>query len=277
MSKEFLVPLAGMANDDALVDAALAFAVAHDARLAIFVPAPIPTPMATPWGITADAVVAELYGLVEREAAERAQALRQRLRNVETPWDVRVDRARYLEPSIAFAHAARYADLAIVPQPSGEDAAIGHEYFSAALFESGRPVLVMPHRMDRIVRTRRILVGWKPTREGTRAVHDALALFAPEQADIVVVDPVVGPAGQAQEPGVDIAMHLARHGIAVTTTALPAGGKSVATTLLLQAAATQADVVVAGGYGHARLREWVLGGATRDLLEQLEFPVLFSH
>ena len=274
MPKEFLLPLPNAADEDAVVDRALAFAGLHDARLVIFVPAAIPTPMASPWGLSADTLIAELYGTVEREAHARADVLRQRLRVVDVAWDVRVGRACFMDPALAFAHEARCADLAIVGQPGGEDASTWHAYFSAALSESGRPVLVLPRRGFEAARVQRLLVGWKSTRESARAVHDALAQFAPTHVEIVVV-------GEGDDdgdaPGVAIASHLAHHGVAVTTTAMPAAGKSVATTLLLHAAATGADLLVAGGYGHTRLREWVLGGATRDLLEQTEFPVLFSH
>ena len=273
MPKEFLLPLPSATDEDAVVDRALAFARLHDARLVIYVPAAIPTPTASPWGLSADTLIAELYGTIEREAHARADVLRQRLRDVDVAWDVRVGRACFADPALTFAHEARCADLAVVGQPGGEDASIWHAYFSAALSGSGRPVLVLPRRGFEAARVQRLLVGWKSTRESARAVHDALAQFAPTHVEIVVV----GEGGDEEDPGVAIASHLAHHGVAVTTTATPAAGKSVATTLLLHAAATGADLLVAGGYGHTRLREWVLGGATRDLLEQTEFPVLFSH
>ncbi|NUS61368.1 MAG: universal stress protein, partial [Lysobacter sp.] len=98
--------------------------------------------------------------------------------------------------------------------------------------------------------------------------------FAPKQIEVVVID-----EGNGGDPdrGADIATHLAHHDVVVTKTIAPAASKSVATALLLHAAASGADALVVGGYGHSRLREWVLGGATRDLLEQLELPVLFSR
>ena len=249
MPKEFLVPVPNASDEDAVIDKALAFAGAHDARLTIYVPAAIPTPMASPLGLTADTIIAELYGTIEREANARADVLRQRLRDVDAAWDIRVGRARFSDPSLTFAQEARCADLAIVGQPHGNDASNWHDYFSAALFESGRPVLVLPRRGFEPKPIERILLGWKPTRELREGIVR----------------------------GADIAAHLAHHGVAVTKTIVPAASKSVATALLLHAAATGADALVVGGYGHSRLREWVLGGATRELLEQLELPVLFSR
>jgi len=273
---ELILPSTGT-DDTAALDAAIAFASAHGMRLAVAVQAPIPAPMTSPWGIGADTVLTELYAMVERQAAERADAIRQRLAHADVPWDVRVDEARFVEPPEAFAQQARYADLAVVGQPQGEDAPVAHAFFNAALFESGRPVLVLPVRTREFPRTRRIAVAWKPTREATRAVHDAIALFSPEAVEIVVVDPVEGPGAHGPEPGADIAAHLARRGLSVSVVRVASAGRSVASRVLQHAASTGADMVVAGGYGHARFREWILGGATRDLLEHLALPVLFSH
>jgi len=274
---ELICAATGAGNDGAALDAAIGFAAAHGMRLVVAIPSPIPTPMTSPWGVTADTVLTEMFAMVEREAAARAEALRERLGRADVTWEVRIDEPRFVDPAIAFAQQARYADLSILGKPEGNDASIGHAYFSAALFESGRPVLVVPTRKYEAKRTRRIVVAWKPAREATRAIHDAIALFKPEAVDIVVVDPAQGPGAHGPDPGADIAAHLARRGQSVTVTPLPSAGNRVAGAVLLHAAQTGADMVVAGGYGHARLREWALGGATRDLLEGLAMPVLFSH
>jgi nucleotide-binding universal stress UspA family protein len=83
--------------------------------------------------------------------------------------------------------------------------------------------------------------------------------------------------GNDGEPGADIATHLARHGLRVNLVNLRSDGLPVATVLLRHAAASEAQLLVAGGYGHSRLREWVLGGTTRELLAALHLPILFSH
>ena len=276
MLKDLFFPVTGAASDDAALRVAIDVASAHGARLLLGVPSPSLTPMQTPWGITQDAVVAELLHHVEREAAQIADGFRERLRNVDVPWDVRVDEARFLDPTDALMRQARYADVSLLARPTGDDGAIAHAYFRAFLFGSGRPVLVVP-TTPAVRRVRKMLLAWKPTREATRAAHDAIAVFAPESVEILVVDPEVGTLDHGAEPGADIAAHLARHGVQVSVSKRHAGSMSVATKILLHAAEHDADLVVAGGYGHARLREWVLGGATRELLEALEVPVLFSH
>ena len=273
---ESLFPLMGAASDDAALDVAAAFAAAHDTRLVVQVPAPMPTPTGTPWGITDHAVISELLALVEREAAQRADVVRQRLRDSRSPWEVRVDRARFGDPCFAFARYARCSDFAIVCRPTADDGGLAHAYFGAALLESGRPVVVVPPNTAAVTKVRRMLLAWKSTRESARALHDALALFAPTHVDVAIIDPEADVLGD-EEPGADIAAFLKQRGLDVTITTLPSGGKGIATTLLLHAAGWNADLVVAGGYGHSRLREWALGGTTRELLEELQVPVLFSH
>jgi nucleotide-binding universal stress UspA family protein len=197
--------------------------------------------------------------------------------NSEVSVEVRVDRTRLFDPAQALTIQSRYADLTVLAPPAGDDAAIAHEFFNAFLFESGRPVLVVPLNA-RVRKINKILLAWKPTREAARAVHDALALFEPKEVEVLVVDPEIGDVGHGEEPGADIAAHLAQHGLRTNVTRRSSGLMSVATTVLLHAVERDADLVIAGGYGHARLREWVLGGATRDLLTaRLEVPVLFSH
>lgn len=275
MLKDLFFPVTGAASDEPTLGMAVQIASAYGAKLIVSVPSPSLAPLQTPWGITQDALAAEMLGQVEREAEQRAESFRERLRTVDVSWEVRVDEARYMEPAEGLSHQARYADVSVLARPMGADGAISHAFFRAFLFGSGRPVLVLPAAPG-ARRFRKLLLAWKPTREATRAVHDAITLFAPEAVEVLTVDREPRFERDA-EPGAAIAAHLARHGLQVSVTSRASASMSVATTVLLHAAETDADIVVAGGYGHARLREWVLGGATRELLQALEVPVLFSH
>lgn len=276
MLKDLFLPVTGAASDDATLNAALAIASAHGARLNVGIASPSLAPMLAPWGIAPDAVAAELLDQVGLEAEQLADTYRQRLRAVEIPWDVRIDEARFLDPADALARQALYSDVSVLARPMGLDGAIGHAYFRACLFTTGRPVLVVPVATE-ARRFRKVLLAWKPTREATRAIHDAIAAFEPEAVEVLVVDPEVGALAHGAEPGADIAAHLAHHGLRVSVATRRSATMGISTTVLLHAAEIEADLVVAGGYGHARLREWVLGGATRELLEALQVPVLFSH
>lgn len=277
MMKDLYFPVTGASSDDAAIEIAAEIASSHGARLIAVVPVPAIGPLATPWSLPSSTVVTEMIEEAEREARKRVASLRDRLARMNVQFDVRVDADRFFEPPKSLARQARYADVSLLAKPDRNDASIMHAYYRALLFESGRPVLVIPLAVDLPRRFRKLLVAWKPTREATRAVHDALAAFAPESVEVLAVDPQVGVLGHGAEPGADIGAHIARHGIEVTVVTRPSASGSVAATVLRHASEIGADVVVAGGYGHARLSEWMLGGATREFIEELQVPVFFSH
>ena len=146
----------------------------------------------------------------------------------------------------------------------------------AALFESGRPVLVVPYIQSGGLKLDRVLVAWDGSRNAARAIADALPLLARAKAVEVVV--VAGEPGKSDElPGADIAHHLARHGLKVNLQKIVSPEVDVPNTLLSHAADAGTDFIVMGGYGHSRLREFVLGGATRGVLASMTVPVLMSH
>ena len=95
--------------------------------------------------------------------------------------------------------------------------------------------------------------------------------------EVLVVDHQRRPEGHGQEPGADIAHHLARHGAQVEVRRLSSNGKGVGRLLLSQAAAFRADLLVMGAYGHSHLREWMFGGVTRTVLYEADLPVLLSR
>jgi nucleotide-binding universal stress UspA family protein len=172
--------------------------------------------------------------------------------------------------------AARYADLVVLgqadPEGTGRGAAL---LLDDAIFYSGRPVLVVPHAGDFADIGRRVLVGWKAGREASRALHDALPLMAgAEKVTVLSVNPG-GPPDHL--PGAAIARHLARHGITAEAARADVAEVGDGDVLLNAAADLGADLLVAGAYGHSRLRELVLGGVTNTLLSRMTVPVLFSH
>jgi nucleotide-binding universal stress UspA family protein len=173
---------------------------------------------------------------------------------------------------------AHYADLAVVarPHPAGQTAG-PRGLVESLVLTSGRPVIVLPPP-GTASRVRRILVGWNARREAVRAVADALPLLVRAEAvEILVVDHERHRANHGQEPGADIARHLARHGAQVEVRRLSSGGEDVGRVLLSQAAAFSADLVVMGAYGHSHLNEWIFGGVTRTVLREAGLPVLMSR
>jgi nucleotide-binding universal stress UspA family protein len=172
---------------------------------------------------------------------------------------------------------AHYADLAVVarPDPAGLTAS-PPGLIESLVLTSGRPIIMFPPH-GTVLRVRRILVGWNARREAVRAVADARPLLARAEAIEVLVIDHQRHAGHGQEPGADIARHLAHHGAQVEVRSLTSGGEDVGNLLLSQAAAFDADLVVIGAYGHSHLSEWVFGGVTRTVLREAGVPVLMSR
>lgn len=279
MIRDLLLPMTHATTEGHGLDAAIALARVFDAHLAVIAPLNLPFPMPYPWGGMADATLAEAYGEVRTQAEESAVQWRMRLDREQVRSDVRVVEAPMEPPDIVALHA-RHADLAVMPLPAGDGhtAMLQREIFNALLLESGRPVLAVPPGAPLALPARSAVVAWQPRREATRALHDALALLQPAATvHVVAIDPQTGPQGYGDLPGADIAAHLARHGLQVEVIALPSAGRSVAAALLRHAMEWGADLLVAGGYGHTRVREWALGGVTRELSASATLPVLFSH
>jgi nucleotide-binding universal stress UspA family protein len=145
------------------------------------------------------------------------------------------------------------------------------------LFESGRPVILIPEAYKAKEPPRRILVAWSPVREATRAVHDALPLL--QGADLVTILAVAegGNISGEEDVGADIARHLARHDIKTDVKHVPSGGRTAQMVIADEARYLGADLIVLGGYGHSRLSEWAFGGVTRDMMDDLRTPVLMAH
>jgi nucleotide-binding universal stress UspA family protein len=280
MIHDLMLPVTDTAGDENAIAAAVALAGTSGAHLSVVQPVNVSMPVPGPFGITPNAMLDEMQAQLRADAMEKAKKLRARLEKEGVSWEVRVDESRFFDPPRAMARQARYADLGVMaaPRQGAGDGAVARAFFSAMLFESGRPVLVVPAHHPAEFPLRHVVVAWKPTRETTRALHDSLVLLTNATSiDVVTVDPEVSEAEHGEDPGVDIATHLARHGLAVNVINLPCRGQTVATTLLRHAADSNAQLLVAGGYGHSRLREWALGGTTRELLQALHLPVLFSH
>jgi len=173
---------------------------------------------------------------------------------------------------------ARYGDLAVVARQDPGDQQVGPPgLVESLILTSGRPTIVLPPRCT-ATPIRRILVGWNAGREATRAVADALPLLVrADTVEVLVVDRNGHFAGHGEEPGADVARHLARHGAQVEVRQLSSGGKDVGRLLLSRAAAFRADLIVIGAYGHSHLSEWIFGGVTRTALREAELPVLISR
>jgi nucleotide-binding universal stress UspA family protein len=183
-------------------------------------------------------------------------------------------------PTDVTARHARYADLVILGQIDPED---GQAAFSRARPEdvallTGGPILVVPYAGTFAEMGRRVLVGWDGSRESKRAINDAMPLLAAASSVTVIsVDPKQAEDGHGEISGADIALHLARHGVTARVESTVSAGIGVGNTLLSRASDLQVDLLVMGAYGHSRMREVLLGGATRTVLASTTLPVLMAH
>jgi nucleotide-binding universal stress UspA family protein len=174
---------------------------------------------------------------------------------------------------------ARYADLVIAGQPHPDDSGgVPPGFAHELVMSAGRPVLLVPYKGRYENIGKRVLVAWNGSQEAARAVKDGVPLLASsEEAEVVIYDPdkVLPEPGDLPDP--DIAAYLARHRAKVTVAEEKSRGEDVGELLLKRARVIGADVIVMGAYSHARVRELVLGGATRSVFKSMDTPVLMSR
>ena len=175
-----------------------------------------------------------------------------------------------------FARIARRFDLAIIGQAEPETSTIDEIIGETTLFESGRPMLMVPYIQKTPLKLDNVMVCWDGSRQAARAIGDAMPFLAKAgRVEIVIVTNERGKQDEIE--GADIGKHLARHNLKVEVNRIAGGGVDVADVLLSHAADSGADFMVMGGYGHSRLREFVLGGVTHSIFRSMTVPTLMAH
>ncbi|MGE5652180.1 MAG: universal stress protein [Bacillota bacterium] len=185
------------------------------------------------------------------------------------------------EAGIALCLQARYSDLLVVGQPDPDEMppAQRADMVEYVLMHSGRPLLLVPYAWKAGAIGKRVMVAWDGSLEAARAVSGAIPLLRNARlVQVTVFNPEVGPDAHGEEPGADIALYLERHGIEVEVSRQHVGHQiDVGNAMLSHAADIGADLIVMGGYGHARFREVLMGGVTQTILRSMTVPVLMSH
>ncbi len=176
------------------------------------------------------------------------------------------------EPDAEVARHGRLADLIVASRPDDARSGAPVALMQTALFETGRPVMLAPpDAPDQVGKS--IALGWSDTREAARALSSALPFLERAKAVHVLS---VHDAGCAADP-VAVERYLARHGVTAKSRTLDPDYRSIGEQMLDEAMAMAADLLVIGAYGHSRLRELVLGGVTRTMIEKAGIPVLMVH
>jgi nucleotide-binding universal stress UspA family protein len=175
-----------------------------------------------------------------------------------------------------FIEYAKLRDLTIAPVPEGKH--FDQWYAESIIFGSGRPTLIIPHTRKRAgaFALDTVVVAWDFSRPAARAVADALPIL--EKAKHVSVVTVANEKViDTKRSGAELAKHLARHGVAVVLDTVDAAGRGIGDVLESYVTSRNVDVLVMGAYGHSRIREFILGGATQSMLSRPPLPIFFAH
>lgn len=266
-----------MANDDAHAGR-MAVAAALAKRFSAHIHALyIATPVSMPAGATGRAAsygyMAEATAIAHENAERIEQEVRQALDGLSYDWAV--EEGDHVD---LLAARASYADLVVVAQSAAVragDRISLHNIPDRLPLETSTPVLVLPPSQPATAAIgRHALVAWKNSRESARAVRAAMP-FLQEAESVTVL--TVEPPGQRSDEAAALTEWLHRHGIAARPQSVIASGGEIGDMILSCCADQGADLLVMGSYGHSRLRELVLGGATREVLEGLTLPALMTH
>jgi len=283
MIKTILVPATGNPTDSATLDAALTIARAFSAHIDVLHVRVDPLDVT----VAADGLVASIIDQITREAEEREAAVKRLFDDFcareklpilavpaagnETPasaqWHVETgDNAKSV---VAFG---MFADLILAARGEENDVT-NRMVLAAALLETGRPLLIPAGNASRPMIGGTVAIAWKGTPQTVRAVAAAMP-FLTRATEIVLM--TVSEGGDGGNDAYRLIRNLAWHGLRARREHLSADDRDPAETLLA-AAAQNAGLLVMGGYGHSRLREWVFGGFTRRVLEGAPLPVLLAH
>ncbi|MCY6379670.1 universal stress protein [Hoeflea prorocentri] len=211
-----------------------------------------------------------------RTTDKRVDALEQLARKAGVSVSVIANNLERSAISVVVGKHALFSDMVLIPHARVPGNPICTEAFNGILFTAGIPVLVLGEDEDVRYPFKRIVIAWNFEPEAVRAIHRSLQILEDaEDVRVVLVDPDHRIYGAS--PGDDIATFLTRHGLPVTVDVISSAEKDVADALLKHAADKDADLVVMGAYGHSRFQQWLLGGTTRDILQNASCPVFMVH
>lgn len=277
--KDLLLSLANYPDSTpaASVDLAIEFAAGIGARLSALaceVRIPVPGSLIAPAFLNVPAL-ASTEARKAREQAEAALAAFQKAAENRNVFEERIlEQCEAPDYTGLAVEYARLRDLTIVPAEANELA--DQPTAEALIFESGRPVLMLPREPTKSFALNTVTVAWDFSRPATRAIGDALPLLMKARR-VHIVTVVNEKRIDTRRSGPELAKHLARHGVNVILDSVDAKGRSIGEALEAAARAYDSDLLVMGAYGHSRLREFVLGGATLATINRPPLPVLLSH
>lgn len=273
--RDLLVHLDGTAHDGPILAHAEMIAMLFGAHVRGVLTREIPSSFLTA-GMGVEGIAVDFWPVDEETKKAQEDAARCRLALLEPTTDlVCADGMRH-ELSTAIASLARSVDLVVMGRPYGGSSGSA-DLMEAVLFDARVPTLLIPPEALKAERIDSIVVGWRDSTECARAISAALPLLK-KASRVYLVAVSDGSAARARRDAsdADMARHLSRHGIHAELRHVPHWDRASAG-LLNEAVTVGADLIVSGAYGRSRIREFILGGMTRDLLEQCPIPLLMAH
>lgn len=226
------------------------------------------------------AAVAAVFEMERERAVERAEAaltvFESEAKNAGISYACRALGAIPADAATSIGAMARIYDLTVVLQPEVGQSSFDNDLPGEIMFQSGGPVLFLPHIFRGAFKARRIGICWDGSRTAGRALRDAAPLLA-QAEKIVTVTVNEADSVPAEVSSDNLAKHLARLGLTTSVIGLTAARSEIQPTILSLAADEGLDLLVMGGYGHSRLQERFLGGVTRAMLQAMTVPTLMSH
>jgi nucleotide-binding universal stress UspA family protein len=275
MIKDVMVCLDGSPADELRLTAVADIVRLFESQVVGLFLNPIPSLVPVEADVGGVALVADLMQRA-REAGDRTEtSLAKRLARLNAPVEIR--RFDVLADDVAniASREARSADAFVALRPNGSQDP--ERLVEGVLFDSGRHILLVPEEERAKTSFDRILIAWNGSRESARAVAEAMPYLYKAQEVLLVVVGDDRPTEQRATLGTDAVRHLKHHGVDAALHRVKAREGDVGARLMAEAVRHKADLIVMGGYGHSRLREWILGGVTYNLMHEAAVRLLMAH
>jgi nucleotide-binding universal stress UspA family protein len=278
MIKDVVVNLEHLASRDPARDFAISIAETFDAHVAGVAFAYDPDFLVAIAPELPPDVTSRIVDESEKSALAAIDRFDEAARRSMVSAEHRLIKSTWVDAPDVLSNVARRFDLGVFMQSDQDNGIDNDDMIETALFDSGRPVMVVPYIQKDGLKLDHLVCCWDGSRAAARTINDALPLLEKASAvDLLIVLNEKTRSGQNEVRGAEMARHLARHNVKVGIESIPAADVDVTNTILSYVADNSGTLIVMGGYGHARLRELILGGVTHDMLESMTVPVFMSH
>lgn len=277
--KTILAILDTVDNATAVADFAFAIAAQTNAHvIGLHAETVAVVPLVAPMEIPDPVAVQALQDMAHSETVEIERIFRRKaeVEGVSFEWRSFASSTGY--GTAPLIESARSADLLIASQADPSKPSDSHVDVDNFLFESGRPVLMIPFVLRQPKPIKRVLIAWNGSKEAARAAFDALPILqAADEVEVFSVDPVDNALQSAAVAGAEIAATLARHGVKVTLATAQSADKSASAVIENRLSDSSIDLLVMGAYTHSRLWQMIFGGTTKSLLQSMTALTLLSR